>query len=643
MTDSMFPRLFTPGKIGGMEIKNRIVMPPMGSAYAASDGQVSDLLVDHYEQRARGGVGLVIVEFTCVYSPWGVLRPEEPLIDDDRFIPGLSRLVQAIKKHGARAAIQLAHPGREAHSKYTGSQPVAPSPIATPWGEKPRELSSDEVKEMVNRFAQAAVRARKAGFEGVEIHGAHGYLIAEFLSPLANKRQDEYGGSIQNRSRFLAEVIQAVRAELGRDFPVWCRLNGMEAGEEGGLKLAEAEQVARIAEGAGADAMSISAFGFGKEATVNMPDVPGSLLPLAEAIKKAVKVPVIAVGRITPEAGEKALKEGRADFIAMGRQLIADPELPRKAAAGRAGDVVPCIGCLTCIDGLMFREKTITCSVNATAGRKPGDVGIRPAHVTKRVVVVGGGPAGMEAARVAAIRGHRVTLCEKEDILGGQMLLAALPPHKQNIRDDTLYLIGQMEKLKVEVRTGNEINAGAVQKMRPDAVVVATGIAPVYPDIPGLDKRRTVLASDVLAGSAAVGKEVVVVGGGMVGCEVADFLSEKGKHITVVEMLPRLAADMVALLRSQLLSRLRTNGVSTFAGANVREISDGGLTLVDAKGKQQAVHADTIIIACGGKPRRELYDALTGAIPEVHLAGDALKPGTIQEAVARGFDISAAL
>ncbi len=643
MSASMFPRLFTPGKIGGMEMKNRIVMPPMGSAYAASDGQVSDMLVDHYEQRARGGVGLVIVEFTCVYSPWGVLRPEEPLIDDDRFIPGLSRLAQAIKKHGARAAIQLAHPGRESHSKYTNSQPVAPSPIATPWGEKPRELSRGEIKELVSCFAQAAVRARKAGFEGVEIHGAHGYLIAEFLSPLANKRQDEYGGSVQNRARFLVETIQAVRGELGRDFPVWCRLNGMEAGEEGGLKLVEAEQVARLAEGAGADAVSVSAFGFGKEATVNMPDIPGSLLPLADVIKKAVKLPVIAVGRITPDAGEKALKEGRADFIAMGRQLIADPELPNKAAAGRVVDIAPCIGCLTCIDGLMFREKSITCSVNATAGRKPDDGRIKPALATKRVVVVGGGPAGMEVARVAALRGHRVILCEKEGRLGGQMLMAAIPPHKQNIRDYARYLIGQMEKLKVEVRTGMEIDAGAIQKLRPEAVVVATGIIPIYPDIPSLDKQRAVLAGDVLAGTVAVGREVVVVGGGMVGCEVADFLSEKGKHITVIEVLPRLAADMVTLLRSQLLSRLRVSGVSTLTGVNVKEISNGSVMLVDGKGKQQTVYADTIIIACGGRPRRELYDALAGAVPEVHLAGDALKPGTIQEAVTRGFNIGAAL
>ncbi len=353
MITNEFPleKLFEPARLGEMNLKNRIVMPPMGTNYATQDGYVTDQIKDYYAERARGGVGLVIVEAACVDFPRGKGFIRQLGIDDDRFIPGLRELAQIIRRHGARAAIQLHHGGNASKTSITGLQPVASSPLARPDGDLPKELSIKEIEDIVFRFAKAAERAKKAGFDGVEIHAAHHYLLAQFLSSAWNKRQDAYGGDLKNKARITLEVVRAIREMVGQTYPVWCRINGREFGIKDGITLEETQELAVLLQKAGVNALHISAFAYNNPRSIPPMSVKhGTMIPLAEAVKKVVTIPVIAVGRIDPQTGESALQEGRTDFVAMGRSLIADPELPNKAASGRLKEIVPCIACNHCME-----------------------------------------------------------------------------------------------------------------------------------------------------------------------------------------------------------------------------------------------------------------------------------------------------
>ena len=461
-------KLFEPTSIGGMTVKNRMVMAPMETNFGSADGSVTPQLIDYYEERAKGGVGMIIVQGSAIAHPDGKATVRKLGIDDDRFLTGLSELAQAIKQGGAGAAIQLEHGGGVTHSAITGQQPAGPSPTVSPLGEPVREISVDEIAGLTQRWYRAAQRAQKAGFDGVEIHGAHEQLLAQFLSPHGNQRNDEYGGSLENRARFLLEVIRACKAGVGLGYPVWCRINGAEYGE-GPADYTEAVQVAGWAEAAGADAVHVSANGSGAQRFVALcPGVPGFHLAAASEVKRNVKVPVIAVGHIYPELGEWALREGIVDMIAVGRGLIADPYLPIKAAEGRLEDIVPCIGCLECVEsniravvGVLMNlsnsgAERFRCSVNPAVGRERDRL-IGPTQSPKRVVVVGGGPAGMEAARVARLRGHDVTLMERESRLGGQLVPAAMPPHKEGISLLTDYLSAQLTRLDVKVELGQDL------------------------------------------------------------------------------------------------------------------------------------------------------------------------------------------
>ncbi|MEK7848287.1 MAG: FAD-dependent oxidoreductase, partial [Chloroflexota bacterium] len=466
----------------------------MVTNFGGTDGHVTEPVKDYYEARARGGAGLIITEATCVDFPRGRGPKNQMVIDDDRFLPGQADLARVIKKHGAAAVVQLHHAGHAAKSSVTGQQPVGPSAVPRFAGDEiPRPLAMAEIKELVQRFAQAALRAKRAGFDGVEVHAAHHYLIAQFLSGAWNKREDEYGGDIRSRARFLLEVTRAVRAAVGKDFMVLVRLNGEEYGIEGGTTLEETLAVARMVQEEGIDGLHISAYGQGSQAfKAPEPEIRGGLVPLAEAVKKITRVPVIAVGGLTAPLGEKALAEGRADLVAMGRALIADAELPNKAAQGRAEDIVPCIACLECLNWVVFQRKGLRCSVNPALGHE-GEL-LQPAAKPKRVVVIGGGPAGMEAARVAALRGHQVTLYEKGKELGGQLLSATVPPAKEDIGDLARYLAVKLKKAKVKVVLGTEPGLRQVQSLRPEAVVIATGVSPTVPAIPGIEKARVVMA-----------------------------------------------------------------------------------------------------------------------------------------------------
>jgi len=404
-----FNQLFSPGRIGKMILRNRLVMPPMETNYGKGQGFVRDQHRAYYEPRAKGGVGLIIVEAICV-DRLGSLLPGNLIMDDDAYIPAMAELVRSIQKHGVRAAAQLCHGGVLSSREIIGVQPAGPSASKNFKGDISREMTLQEISDQIHLFANAAARAKRAGFDAVEIHGATSYLIAQFLSGYWNRRKDQYGGPLENRARFLIQVIQASKAAVGEDFPVWCRINGGEFGLEGGTTLEEAKQVAKWAETAGSDAIHVSSFGGGSQSYMGPPVVDHNvLLPLAQEIKKGLRIPVIAVGRITPDQGEKALAEGKADFIAIGRGVIADPDLPNKLAQGRSEDIRPCIGCQECISRIMFKMEPLRCTVNALCGWEE-EYPIEPAPTPKKIIIIGGGPGGLEAARVAALRGHLARL-----------------------------------------------------------------------------------------------------------------------------------------------------------------------------------------------------------------------------------------
>lgn len=643
MTELKLQKLFEPTQIGRMKLKNRLVCPPMVRNYATEDGFVTQRSIDHYERLARGGVGLIIVEATCIESPRGKAFDYQLVLDDDRFIPGFRQLAQAIQQHGARVAVQLHHAGQMTHLYTTHMPGVSPSGACWQGCDPSRELTIAEIRDIVGKFARAAERAKRAGLDAVEIHGAHFYLLSQFLSLAINKRQDGYGGSLENRARFLLEVLKAVKETVGKDSPVWCRINGQEYGMENGLTIEEAQSVAVMLEKAGADAVHVSAVGAGNYAgytTAIMYDPPANLAHLAEAVKRVVNIPVIAVGKLNLELAEGILREGKADLVAMGRALLVDPDLPLKAAEGRFEDIRPCLWCRTCGDVFLYIKRSgIGCQVNAALGHER-EYELKPAEVKKRVLVIGGGPAGMEAARVAALRGHEVMLYEKEPGLGGQMVLAAIPPHKTPIQDFTGYLETQISKLGVKVRTGVEVTPGLVKTLKPDVAILATGVTPLVPPIPGIDSAKVVTAENVLRGKAQVGDKVTIIGGGMVGCEIADYLSEQGKKVTIIEMLPQMAMGMGVSMRTRLLSRLTAKGVVMLTGARCREITERGLIFLNDAGQTQTIEADTVVLAAGSRPNRELCQAVASLVPETYLIGDCVEPHRVMEAVADGFHVA---
>jgi len=642
MTESM--KLFEPGQIGRLQLKNRIVMPAMGTHWS-TDGFATQRHVDYYVERARGGVSLVTTEGCSVQYPIGK-GWQQMSVDDDKFIPGLSKLVEAIKKNGAKAAIQIHHAGAVAPSSLTGGlTPSGPSAVQRSGGpssvdEACRALSKDEIKVIRDCYIEAAVRSWKAGFDAVEIHAAHNYLLAQFHSPVWNERSDEYGGSVTNRARLTLEIVGGIKDRIP-EFSLICRLNGCEYGTEEnfktrGLTLDDSIEIARLVEAGGADAVHISAWGWGKESLKVAPAHPGDLVPLAEAVKKAVHIPVIAVGRLTPEVGEEALRSSKADFIAVGRALLADPDFANKAQAGELENITPCIGCWECLG----RPRANICTVNARNGFE----GLFPpplakAARSKKVFVIGGGPGGMEAARVSAQRGHDVTLLEKNGDLGGQLLVGDKPAAKKNLGLLKPYLVAQLRKSGVAVKLSCKATPEMILRSKPDAVIIATGGKPVLPDIKGLEKAHTVGAVDFLAGDMKTGSKILIIGGELVGCELADLLSEQqGRDITVLRRGKEfMTATRVVGMRFALLSRLAERGVKLMPGVTYKEATAEGLLVSNKNGEDQFLPADIIIIAAGSVQDAALVSVLRGIIPEVYIIGDASQPRQILQAIHEGF------
>jgi len=615
----------------------------MGTRYATYSGAVTSRLIDYYVERAKGGVGLIIVQFAAV-SVDGASSLYPLGIWNDAFVPGLRQLARAVQEAGSRVAIQLAHAGGQTSHAITGRPVVAPSAVPVIGYEIPRELTKEEIGSLVEAFGQAARRAMEAGFDAIEIHMAHGYLLNQFLSPLFNRRSDEYGGDLIGRARFPLEVLRRVREITQDRLPIFCRLNA-DDGVPGSLQPSEACKVAMMLTDAGAAVLDITA-GTRESFALSVPsmaDAPGALLPYAATIKAMVNVPVIAVGKIhDPCLAEEALAKGQADLIAIGRALIADPEWPNKAAEGRYQDIRPCLTCNRpeC-HGRTLRQLDMGCVVNAAVGRE-ARFRLTPAPRPKRILVVGGGPAGLETARIAALRGHKVILCEEAASLGGQLILAAIPPHKEDIGRLTTYLSKQVLESGVDVCLNCRVTPELVAKISPDAVVLATGARPLMPDIPGT-ARHAVTAWDVLSGKATTGQRVVIIGGGDVGCETAEHLATQGKEVTIIEMLQDVATELAPWTRRLLLERLMAAKVEILTQTTVISV-EPDCVVYDRQGLTgQVAPVDTVILACGAAPRRDLADALCDTGLPVHIVGDAARPRNLAAAIREGFELGFSL
>jgi 2,4-dienoyl-CoA reductase-like NADH-dependent reductase (Old Yellow Enzyme family)/thioredoxin reductase len=634
-----FPKIFEPAFLGPLEVRNRLIMAPMGSRLANENGGVSPWQIDYYAERAKGGVGAIIVEITGVDSPHGVTSPKTLTIHEDFYIGGHNELVEAAHAHGARILLQLAHVGRN-RGFAMGVQPVAPSPIPNRFfGVTPRKVSSGEIKDLVKKFVAAALRARTAGYDGIELHGAHGYLIGEFMSPLSNRRKDRYGGSLEKRMAFPVEIVHGIRRAVGPRYPILFRFSADEF-EEGGMTLQDSKKAGRILEEAGVDVLHVSAGTYDSMATVIEPmSYPeGWKIYLAETIKKAVKIPVIGVGVIrSPEFAEQILKEGRVDFIALGRALLADPQWPKKAREGRVKEIIPCISCNECIGSRTFRNLHVRCAVNPATGRE-GWLQRFPAERKKKVVVIGGGPAGLMAALTAKRRGHRVTLYEKSDHLGGQLRLAAVLPGREKIAWFGDYLRDQIRRERVKVLLRTNATAEKIVQEKPDSVILATGAVPLVPDLPGGESPQGCTAWDILGGKKKVqGKAVLVLGGGMVGCETALYLAARDNQVTVVEMLEGAAQDTDFITRADILSRMQEARVEILAGRKAEKISAGEVFLRNSAGKEERIKGGFVVLALGAVPAGDLKKSLQGKVQEIHIVGDARQPRKIIDAVYEGF------
>jgi 2,4-dienoyl-CoA reductase (NADPH2) len=708
----MFEHLLSPTRIGGVALRNRIAMAPMGVELVEADGAVREPTIAYYEARARGGAGLLITENTSCAYPRGANSAHEIAVSHDRYLPGLSALTEAVHRHGAKIAIQLAFHGKVARLDVSQGRPmIVPSeprfhlglrglgeltPEELGWmmaantgtGGKYRAATKADIAQITEDFADACLRARRAGFDAVELHAAHGYIFSTFLSPGWNFRDDEYGGPIENRARLLCEVIRACKQRAGADFTVWARIDAHEYGPPGGITLPDAVRTAPLIEAAGADAVHVSAYAPDNLGThfldAPLPHAENAYAEFASAVKAAVKIPVIAVGRIEPETADRLIASGRVDAVSFGRKLLADPELPNKLAAGERVSVRPCVYCYTCVAQAFF-DKPVRCAVNPEAGKESERSALvrSPAPQKKRVLVVGGGPAGMEAARVAALRGHAVTLVEKSERLGGTLRFAALPyePNERLLR----YYEETTRRGNVTLRLGALADAALVRALRPDVVIAAVGARRERPAIPGAERDHVFDGDDLralltgedareasgklslvgrlavragrltgIAGDPAklreasraympVGKRVAIVGGGLVGIELAEFLRERGREVSVLEEGATLAAEMAHPRRWRALAELRAHGVRMHVRARVLEIGEKSVRVERASEQEGAaaerdeIVADTVILAAGLEPNPEPARRLREAGVPVIEVGDATGVGYIEGAVHSGF------
>lgn len=639
MTMENFSHLLSPYTIKGVEIKNRLVVPAMGTNLGNADGTVSQRLIDYYTARAKGGFGLIVVEGVAV-NPTGMCIPHEGHFWDDANIPGMKKLVDAIHGNGAKTILQIHHAGRQTNPGIIGGlQPIAPSRIACPVDNSlPREIPTEEVYQIIEDFGDAALRAKKAGFDGVDIHGAHGYLIAQFMSGHANKRIDEFGGTFEGRMKFPLEIVKNVRKKCGDDFIIGFRLSYDEK-IPGGRTLEESLVVSHLLEEAGVDLIDVSIMTYASteymSANGAMPN--GYNQFATQKIRQSVNVPVIAVGRITPAMGDDMVRTGKADFIAVGRGSLADPEMPNKLQEGRIEEISPCISCTQSCLGYILSDKIYaSCLVNPVTGHE-GEYDFTPVATPKRVLVVGGGPAGLMAAKTAAQRGHQVTLCEKSDTWGGQFRLAAVPPTKHDIAGAIRYYVTMCKKYGVDMRLNTPVDEETLKKLSPDVVVLATGSTPAYPPIEGIHNEKFLTVADVLDGRVLPGQKVLIAGGGMSGVETADFLSEHFRSCTVVEMRPDIAMDEEYTPRVFLMKRLAEKQVQSITSAKITRFYDDGIDYEQNGEAHSARGFDNVILAMGMKAYNPLEELARQYAKEVYVVGDARQAGPANKATEEGL------
>lgn len=643
---NLFPHLFSPAKVGNLELKNRVCKAPQSSGMNNMDGTVSERAIRYYRDQAAGGAGMIIVEYAYVDDIGAKSAHCHLGISSNEHIPGLAWLAENIREMGSVPAIQIEHCGRQ---KFLGTQPIkAPSAIAWPklyadhgLEAVPQVLTIPEIHEIVKCFGDAALRAKKAGFELVEIHGAHGYLLTNFFSPTTNHRTDMYGGTLENRARIYLDILEDVRRKVGPDYPVTIRLSGSDY-EPDGFGIEDTIYLAKELEKRGIDGIDVSG---GDHHTMIHQVSPMAIevchnVWAAEALKKEVSVPIMASGSITlPEYAEDIIQSGKGDFVVLGRPLWADPEWPKKAMEDRPEDIRPCIRCNEgCLQRTFFEYKAITCALNPVISRE-GELKIHPAEQKKRVAVVGGGAAGMEAARVAKLRGHDVTLFEEKDRMGGLLNEAAAPEFKADIRPFQKYLETQMEKLSIPI-VHKHVGAANLQDF--DVVVSATGSVPLKPNIPGADKAIAMDALEAI-NTGKAGARVAVIGGGLVGTETALDLAENGHQVTVVEMLPQIMNDVAATDFLAYSERIAKTDMKVLTDTRLEEVTDTGVVISNKKQGVFALEADTVILALGFCSCQSLYEELKAAGKEVYLIGDAVKPGKIMDAIHTAYRVGLTL
>lgn len=687
MTSNRYPHLLSPGRIGTLELKNRIAVTAMGVSMSEDDGTVGERLIAYHEAQARGGVGLIISGVAGVAWPVGAVAMGQTAISDDRFLPGLSRLAERVHAAGGKIVPQLHHGGFVAgysHARWghplwgPAVPPMAKGnftdyflmeELAALAGMKPPEikvLEQADIDLAVSQFAAGARRARDAGFDGVEIHGGHGYLLSSFTSPYTNTRTDGYGGSREGRLRLTLEVIAAIRSEVGRDFPVWLKLDSREVGKAGGITLDDAIAHAKLVEAAGVDAITVTAYhdtSVGKlHSESNIPHIEDTNLPATQAIRDAVNIPVIGSGRIEVANADAAIGKGHADFIAMGRKLLADPALPAKLMAGEPETVRPCVYCYTCVSAIYMGQSS-RCAVNADLGHEHLPAPAKAPAGAAPIGVIGGGPGGMETARRLAALGHKVILFERSDRLGGTLRFASLAYEPNERLLD--WLRREVREAGIEVRLSTEADAKTLRAAGINTVVVASGAVRGMPEIPGNDlphvlsgddlrglmlgetseavKRKTGmmtrLAAKVGAATGAtanlalvrkathawmpLGQRVAILGGELVGLELAEFLSERGRQVTVIEPAPRLGKGLTLVRRMRLIAELVEHGVALHGGASAISISADAVRFADAAGAEHSIPADTVIVAMGATGDLSLAERLEADGFAVHAIGDA--------------------
>jgi 2-enoate reductase len=659
MTPTTYSRLFLPARIGKVDIKNRIAMAPMGIiGLTDPQGGFSERAIDYYIARAKGGVGLIITSLVKIETEIeGGLDPRAPVVSlhPAHFRKTAAELTERVHAYGTKIFMMLtAGSGRSANPAGLLKPPVAPSALPNYWNPNItcRELTTAEVEKLVQDFGRAAEMAVEAGFDGVEIHAVHeGYLVDQFTIAFFNRRTDKYGGDLRGRLTFPIEIVREIKKRAGYDFPVSLRFSiksyvkdfnrGGLPGEdfaERGRDTTEGLEAAKLFEAAGYDSFNADAGTYDSWYWPHPPryQAHGLYLPLTEQLKKVVKVPVIVAGRLEiPDLAEKALANNQADIIALGRGLLADPDWPNKVRAGRIQNIRPCLGCQDGCQGRIFLGRPLSCAVNPACGRE-SLFALQPAINAKKIMVIGGGVAGMEVARIATMRGHKVTLHEKNRELGGHVIAASVPDFKQDDARLLDWYRNELNELKVKVNLGQEVTPELVEAESPDVVVVATGSKPVTLDIPGIRKRKVATAIDIFTGKKEAGATVAIIGGGLVGCETALWLAKGGKKVTIIERLGGLMQAGLTVPwpnKRMLLDLLEFNEVAVVLNTTVLEVTDAGVILIDTHFVKSTLPVDTVIQAVGLKADRELYNSLSDKVADIHLIGDARQAQNIMYAI----------